>query len=81
MDAAILSLVAPLLMKEFAIDLGTYRSGVQIALLVSIVGFICGRGGPVAACLLIPVILLALAGIIWFYSPEHARKELDAVSI
>jgi hypothetical protein len=31
MDGAILSLVAPLLMKEFAIDLGTYRSGVQIA--------------------------------------------------
>jgi MFS family permease len=38
MDGAILALVAPLLMKEFAIDLGTYRSGVQIALLVSIVG-------------------------------------------
>ena len=38
MDGAILALVAPLLMKEFAIDLGTYRSGVQIALFVSIVG-------------------------------------------
>jgi MFS transporter, putative metabolite:H+ symporter len=38
MDGAILALVAPLLMKEFAIDLGTYRSGVQIALLISIVG-------------------------------------------
>ena len=38
MDGAILALVAPLLMKEFAIDLGTYRSGVQIALLVSIAG-------------------------------------------
>jgi MFS transporter, putative metabolite:H+ symporter len=38
MDGAILALVAPLLMKEFAIDLGAYRSGVQIALFVSIVG-------------------------------------------
>ena len=38
MDGAILALVAPLLMKEFAIDLGVYRSGVQIALFVSIVG-------------------------------------------
>jgi hypothetical protein len=25
--------------------------------------------------------LLILAAIIWFYSPEHARKELDAISI
>ena len=38
MDGAILALVAPLLMKEFAIDLGTYRSGVQIASLISIIG-------------------------------------------
>jgi MFS family permease len=38
MDGAILALVAPLLMKEFAIDLGTYWSGVQIALFVSILG-------------------------------------------
>jgi MFS family permease len=38
MDGAILALVAPMLMKEFAIDLGTYRSGVQIAMLVSIIG-------------------------------------------
>jgi MFS family permease len=38
MNGAILALVAPLLMKEFAIDLSTYRSGVQIALFVSIVG-------------------------------------------
>jgi MFS transporter, putative metabolite:H+ symporter len=38
MDGAILALVAPLLMKEFAIDLPTYRSGVQIALFVSIAG-------------------------------------------
>lgn len=38
MDGAILALVAPMLMKEFAIDLGTFRSGVQIASLVSIIG-------------------------------------------
>jgi hypothetical protein len=49
MDGAILALVAPLLMKEFAIDLGTYRSGVQIALFVSIAGLICGRGSPTSS--------------------------------
>jgi MFS family permease len=38
-------------------------------------------GSFVAAFLLIPVILLAMAAIIWFYSPEHARKELDAISV
>ncbi len=38
MDGAILALVAPMLMKEFAIDLGTFRSGIQIASLVSIIG-------------------------------------------
>jgi MFS family permease len=38
MDGAILALVAPMLMQEFVINLGTYRSGVQIASLISIVG-------------------------------------------
>jgi hypothetical protein len=38
-------------------------------------------GSFVAAFLLIPVILLVMAAIIWFYSPEHARKELDAISV
>src|SRR5690242_13174302 len=38
MDGAILALVAPLLMREFAIDLGTYRNGVQISALISIIG-------------------------------------------
>jgi MFS family permease len=38
-------------------------------------------GSFVAAFLLIPVILLVMAGIIWFYSPEHARKELDQISV
>ena len=30
-------------------------------------------GSFVAAFLLIPVILLMMTAIIWFYSPEHAR--------
>jgi MFS family permease len=38
-------------------------------------------GSFAAAFLLTPVILLALAGIVWFYSPEHARKELDQISV
>ena len=38
MDGAILALVALLLMKEFAVDLITFRSGIQIAAFVSIVG-------------------------------------------
>src|ERR1700733_6777946 len=38
MDGAILALVAPMLMKEFEIDLTTFRSGIQIASLVSIIG-------------------------------------------
>ena len=38
-------------------------------------------GSFVAAFLLIPVILLVMAAIIWFYSPEHARKELDAIAV
>jgi MFS family permease len=38
MDGAILALVAPLLMRDFAIDLPTYRNGVQISALISIVG-------------------------------------------
>jgi MFS family permease len=38
-------------------------------------------GSFVAAFLLIPIILLTLPAIIWFYSPEHARKELDAISV
>jgi len=38
-------------------------------------------GSFAAAFLLIPVILLVLAGIVWFYSPEHARKELDQISV
>jgi putative MFS transporter len=38
-------------------------------------------GSFVAAFLLIPVILLAMAAIIWFYSPEHARKDLDQIAV
>jgi len=35
----------------------------------------------VAAFLLIPVILIVMAAIIWFYSPEHARKDLDQIAV
>ncbi|WP_090659595.1 MFS transporter [Belnapia rosea] len=38
MDGAIFALVAPLVMQEFAVGLPEYRSGVQIAMLVGIVG-------------------------------------------
>src|SRR3546814_8418726 len=38
MDGAIFALVAPMVMAEFAVGLSEYRSGVQIAMLVGIVG-------------------------------------------
>jgi MFS family permease len=38
-------------------------------------------GSFVAAFLLIPVILVTMATIIWLYSPEHARKELDQIAV
>lgn len=38
-------------------------------------------GSFVAAFLLIPVILIAMATIIWFYSPENARKDLDQIAV
>jgi MFS family permease len=38
-------------------------------------------GSFVAAFLLIPVILVTMAAIIWFYSPENARKELDQIAV
>jgi MFS family permease len=38
-------------------------------------------GSFVAAFLLIPVILVTMATIIWFYSPEHARKDLDHIAV
>jgi hypothetical protein len=47
MDGAILALVAPMLMREFTIDLGTYRSGLQLSALISIIGlYFFGRGWP-----------------------------------
>lgn len=87
MDGAILALVAPMLMKEFNINLGTFRNGVQISALVSIIGLYLwpwladrlGRRNILA--LNIPAILLTMAAIIWFYSPEHARKDLDQIAV
>ena len=38
MDSMVFSLVAPLVITEFALDLPSYRSGVQIALFVGIAG-------------------------------------------
>ncbi len=38
MDGVIFAIVSPFVIKEFAVDLGTYRSGVQIAMLLGIVG-------------------------------------------
>src|SRR5207237_6414365 len=38
MDSTMFGLVSPLVIKEFALDVPTYRSGLQIALLVGIAG-------------------------------------------
>src|ERR1700724_3273833 len=38
MDGGIFALISPLIIKEFALQIPTYRSGLQIALLTSIVG-------------------------------------------
>ncbi len=38
MDGVIFAVVSPFVIKEFAVDLGTYRTGVQIAMLLGIVG-------------------------------------------
>ena len=38
MDNMVLSLVSPLVITEIAVDLPSYRSGVQIALFVGIAG-------------------------------------------
>jgi MFS transporter, putative metabolite:H+ symporter len=38
-------------------------------------------GSFAAAFMLIPLILLLMAAIIWFYSPEHARKDLDMIAV
>jgi hypothetical protein len=38
-------------------------------------------GSFVAAFLLIPVLQVTMAAIIWFYSPENARKDLDQIAV
>ena len=48
MDGVMFALVSPLIIKEFALDIPTYRSGLQIALLVGITGLISGPGLPTA---------------------------------
>jgi MFS family permease len=72
MDSMVFSLVSPLVITEFALDLPSYRSGVQIALLVGIAGLYfwpwladrCGRRNLLAInialfSLLMPVVALA----------------------
>jgi len=34
-----------------------------------------------AAFLLIPVVMVIQMTIIWFYSPEHAGKDLDQIAV
>ena len=38
-------------------------------------------GSFAAAFLLIPLILLTMAAVVWFCSPEHARKDLDQIAV
>src|SRR3712207_262219 len=38
MDGVIFAVVAPQVIMEFAVDLGTYRSGVQVAVLLGVAG-------------------------------------------
>src|SRR6516225_9091594 len=72
MDGVMFALVSPLIIKEFALDIPTYRSGLQIALLVGITGLYfwpwladrCGRRTLLAInialfSLLMPVVALA----------------------
>jgi MFS family permease len=88
MDGVIFAVVAPFVIKEFAIDLGTYRSGVQIAMFCGYVlwPFVSvylrqTTGSFQAAFLLIPVIMVIQTVIIWLYSPEYAGKELDEIAL
>jgi len=72
MDGVMFALVSPLIIKEFALDIPTYRSGLQIALLVGITGLYfwpwladrCGRRTLLAInialfSLLMPVVALS----------------------
>jgi len=38
-------------------------------------------GSFVAAFLLIPALLVIMAAVIWFYSPENACKELNEIAV
>ena len=86
MDSMVFSLVAPLVITEFALDLPSHRSGMQIALFVGIAGLYCwpwladryGRRSLLAInialfSLLMPVVAL---GPRCFGSSERATKGL-----
>ena len=46
MDGVIFALISPLIIKEFALDIPTFRTGFQVWLTLGITGFISGRGSP-----------------------------------
>jgi MFS family permease len=83
MDGVIFAVVAPQVIKEFNVDLGTYRSGVQIAMLIGIVGLYFwpwladkfGRRTLLAiniAMFSICMPLVALSNSFWFYVGAYA---------
>ena len=83
MDGVIFAIVAPFVIKEFAIDLGTYRSGVQIAMLLGIIGLYFwpwladkwGRRNLLAiniAMFSLSMPLVALSGNFWFFVGAYA---------
>ena len=46
MDGVIFALISPLIIKEFALDIPTYRTGFQIWLALGMTGLYSGRGFP-----------------------------------
>jgi hypothetical protein len=81
-------LLSPLIIKDFALDIPTYRSGFQIWLSLGITGlhvrpWLADRFGRrrafALAFLTIPVFMTAMAVGVWFLVPEHAGKELNAI--
>ena len=46
MDGVIFALISPLIIKEFALDIPTFRTGFQVWLTLGITGFLSSRGFP-----------------------------------
>ncbi len=83
MDGVIFAIVAPFVIKEFAVDLGTYRSGVQIAMLLGIAGLYFwpwladkyGRRNLLAiniALFSLSMPLVAMSGTFWAFVAAYA---------